>query len=104
MNALFIRIAATLLYFYSSEKRKKFRRRHSSFGQLNRKLLRAGIIGEHTYLVPGCTVADGAETGLFVRVVAASTIRTEMPGGSVVAAPAVRTYLPVGRVVASPAV
>ncbi len=79
MNALFIRIAATLLYFYSSEKRKKFRRRHSSFGQLNRKLLRAGIIGEHTYLVPGCTVADSrSRIGKFCSIAKNVSIGTTM--------------------------
>lgn len=79
MNSVLIRMAATVLYFYSSEKRKAFRRRHSRFGQLNRKLLRSGVIGENTYVVPGCTIVDSrTRIGKFCSIAKNVSIGTTM--------------------------
>ena len=58
MSSIFIRTAAACLYFYSREKRREFRRKHSRLSRKKRKLFRAGIIGEHTYVVPGSVIVD----------------------------------------------
>ena len=69
----------TLLYFYSSRKRKEFRRRHSRLVRQNRKLFRAGIIGEHTYVVPGSTIVDSrTRIGKFCSIAKNVSIGTTM--------------------------
>lgn len=79
MDSILVKVAAVLLYFYSSRKRKEFRRRHSRFARLNRKLFRAGIIGEHTYVVPGSTIVDSrTRIGKFCSIAKNVSIGTTM--------------------------
>lgn len=79
MDSFLFKIAAFLLYFYSSRKRRDFRRRHSRLARLNRKLFRAGIIGEHTYVVPGSTIVDSrTRIGKFCSIAKNVSIGTSM--------------------------
>ena len=79
MEQFFVKVAAVLLYFYSSRKRKEFRRCHSRLARLNRKLFRAGIIGEHTYVVPGSTIVDSrTRIGKFCSIAKNVSIGTTM--------------------------
>ena len=79
MDSILVKVAAVLLYFYSSRKRKEFRRRHSRLARLNRKLFRAGIIGEHTYVVPGSTIVDSrTRIGKFCSIAKNVSIGTTM--------------------------
>ncbi len=74
-----VKIAAVLLYFYSSRKRKEFRHRHSDRSRWNRKLLRSGIIGEHSYVVPGSTIVDSrSRIGKFCSIAKNVSIGTTM--------------------------
>ncbi len=79
MDSFLVKVAAVLLYFYSSRKRKEFRRRHSRLVRQNRKLFRAGIIGEHTYVVPGSTIVDSrTRIGKFCSIAKNVSIGTTM--------------------------
>ena len=79
MSSFFIKAAAAILYFYSREKRKAFRYRHSRLSQLNCKLRRAGIIGEHTYVVPGSVIVDSrTRIGKFCSIAKNVSIGTLM--------------------------
>lgn len=79
MDSFLVKVAAVLLYFYSSRKRRDFRRRHSRLARWNRKLFRAGIIGEHTYVVPGSTIVDSrTRIGKFCSIAKNVSIGTSM--------------------------
>lgn len=79
VGSRWVKIAAVILFFYSSKKRKMFRHRFSSRSRLNRKLFRAGIIGEHTYVVPGSTIVDSrTRIGKFCSIAKNVSIGTTM--------------------------
>ncbi len=79
MESFFIRTAANLLYFYSSRKRREFRKRYSKIGRLSRKLRQAGIIGEYTYVGSGSIVADSRNRiGKFCSIARNVAIGTTM--------------------------
>ena len=79
MSSIFIKTASVLLYFYSREKRKAFRRKHSRFSRENGKLFRTGIIGEYTYVVPGSVIVDSrSRIGKFCSIAKNVSIGTTM--------------------------
>ncbi len=79
VGSRWVKVAAVILFFYSSKKRKMFRHRFSSRSRLNRKLFRAGIIGEHTYVVPGSTIVDSrTRIGKFCSIAKNVSIGTTM--------------------------
>lgn len=79
VGSRWVKVAAVILFFYSSKKRKMFRHRFSSRSRLNRRLFRAGIIGEHTYVVPGSTIVDSrTRIGKFCSIAKNVSIGTSM--------------------------
>ncbi len=58
MCKFWVKFFAGILYFYSAEKRKEFRSRHSPTAVWNRALRKKGIIGRNTYIVFGSTICD----------------------------------------------
>ena len=79
MGSFLLKTASVLFYFYSGKKRREFRKRHSRFGKLNRELFRKGIIGEHSYVVPGSTIVDSrSRIGKFCSIAKNVSIGTTM--------------------------
>ena len=58
MKKILIKILATILYFYDSDKRKAFRVRHCDMTVFCRNLRQKGIIGSNTYIHHDCSIAD----------------------------------------------
>ncbi len=58
MRSFWIKFASTVLYFYNSEKRKAFRKKHYVDRKKLDRLRKSGVIGEQTYLGKNTVITD----------------------------------------------
>lgn len=58
MKNLFVKIIASVLFFYNAEKRKNFRKRYSLNAMYCAKLRKQKILGDNSYISASSTVAD----------------------------------------------